>query len=215
MVKLFFLIIGFLLFIPSCSSTQLVTFNDRELIQTNNGRNGVIIKVIDFDTSEPLIGANITILGSDLKNIPTNYEGIAFLTKGIIGNIKISFIGYETVKFAILDTSIDNILVRMKTDNIMVTEYAFMLDKDDAKKDISNGIIQLYQVLDDSTQLIYKELASKYGFKFNYPDGVFMIIDVEEYNNTVIKFLENRNGTNWYERFENELNARIAENSKK
>ena len=100
----------------------------------------------------------------------------------------------------------------MNVEEYSFGEYAFSVDRYDANRDISNGIIQIYKDINDSNKEISKNLASKYGFKFNYPDEVIMILNVEEYNNTVIKFLEKRNGTNWYERFKNELMHIIQEN---
>ena len=75
----------------------------------------------------------------------------------------------------------------MNVEEYSFGEYAFSVDRYDANRDISNGIIQIYKDINDSNKEISENLASKYGFKFNYPDEVIMILNVEEYNNTVVK----------------------------
>ncbi len=204
-----FLILG-------CTSNQMVSFNNEELFRISNKKDNILLKVIDFDSVEPLIGANIIIANGNKENTSTDIDGIAYITKGITRNIKISYIGYKTINFIIEDSTIDNVLIKMKAEEFTGNfEYAFSPDKNDAKRDISNGIIQIYKDINDSTKDIAINLSSKYGFKFSYPDEVIMILNVEEYNNTVIRFLEKRNGINWYERFKTELDARIKENYKK
>ena len=199
----------------SCTSNQVISFNNEELFRIANKKNNILLKVINFDSAEPLIGSNIIFENNNTLNTSTDFDGIAYLPKGIIGNIKISHIGYQSVNFEIEDISVDNILIKMKAEELTGNiEYAFSLDKNDARRDISNGIIQIYKDINDSTKNIVTNLASKYGFKFNYPREVIMILDVEEYNNTVINFLEKRNGANWYDRFNAELEERIKENNK-
>jgi hypothetical protein len=201
--------------ISSCTSNQVVSFNNEELFRISNKKNNILLKVIDFDSSEPLVGANIIITNNKLDTY-TDIDGIAYIPKENNENIKISYIGYKAINFIVEEQTIDNILIKMKADEFTGNfEYAFSQDQNDARRDISNGIIQIYKDINDSTKNIAKNLASKYGFKFNYPDEIIMILNVEEYNNTVIKFLEKRNGTNWYERFNTELDARIKEDYKK
>ena len=207
--------VNYLMLIEELPTTKLKNYIYKNLDGIKFKKDRVLLKVVDFDTSEPLIGANISFPNTDLEIAPTNIDGLTDIPRGISGNITISYIGYKSTNFEIDDSSVYNILVKMNVEEYSFGEYAFSVDRYDANRDISNGIIQIYKDINDSNKEISKNLASKYGFKFNYPDEVIMILDVEEYNNTVVKYLEKRNGTNWYERFKNELDARINENYKK
>ncbi|OQA69022.1 MAG: hypothetical protein BWY38_00664 [Ignavibacteria bacterium ADurb.Bin266] len=209
---IFFILIFLFL---SCSQKQLVTFNSEELTGIKIQSDRIILKVIDHDTAEPLIGANINFTNSDIEIAPTNINGLTFIPTGFIGNIKVSYMGYKSTSFEIKSNSLNNILVRMVKEEFIVTEYVFIRDKNDAKKDLSSGIIQIYENIYDSTQVIKENLAKKFGFKYNYPSESIMILNVDEYNQEVIKFLEKRNGSNWYERFKSELDSRINEKFKK
>jgi hypothetical protein len=208
-LSLFFTLI---LFMPSCCSTEFISFNSDQLSKLSVKRNKILLKVIDIDTAEPLIGANITIANNKAENTSTDFDGLAYISKGTIGNITLSYIGYNSVNFELNNHLIENILVKMKAeDYIGTTHYLFSKDKNDAKRDISNGIIQIYEDINDSTGVIKNNLSNKYGFNYSYPNINIMILDVDEYNQEVIKYLEKRNGSNWYARFKSELTARIRE----
>lgn len=209
-LSLFFVLI---LFLPGCSSTEFISFNSDQLSKLSVKRDKILLKVIDIDTTEPLIGANITIANNKAENTSTDIDGLAYISKGTIGNITLSYVGYSSVNFELNNYSTENILVKMKVDMYegRIIHYLFSMKKNDAKRDISKGIIQIYEDINDSTEVIKNILSKKYGFKYSYPDINIMILDVNGYNQEVIKYLEKRNGSNWYVRFKSELAARIRE----
>ena len=207
-LSLFFIIF----FIPSCASIEFITFDSDQLSKLFVKGNKILLKVIDIDTAEPLIGANIIVSYNKADNTSTDIDGLAYISKGTIGNITVSYIGYTSVNFELNNRSIENILVKMKPEDFSgMYHYLFSKDKNDAKRDISKGIIQIYEDINDSTEVIKNNLSKKYGFKYTYPDLNIMILDVDGYNQEVINYLEKRNGSNWYERFNSELTARIKE----
>jgi hypothetical protein len=208
-LSLFFILT---LFISSCSSTEFISFNNEQLSKVSVKKNKILLKVIDIDTVEPLIGANIIITNNKAENTSTDVDGLAYISKGTIGNITVSYIGFNSVNFELNDVSIENILIRMKAMEFTgIVHYIFSKNRNDAKRDISMGIIQIYEDINDYTELIKNNLSKKYGFKYDYPDLNVMILDVDEYNQEVIKYLEKRNGSNWYDRFKSELATKIRE----
>ena len=84
----------------------MVSFNNEQLFGIKFKKDRVLLKVVDFDTSEPLIGANISIPNTDLEIASTNIDGLTDIPKGISGNITISYIGYKSINFEIDDSSV-------------------------------------------------------------------------------------------------------------
>lgn len=208
-LSLFFILT---LIIPSCSSTEFISFNNEQLSKVSVKKNKILLKVIDIDTAEPLIGANIIITNNKAGNTSTDVDGLAYISKGTIGHITVSYIGFSSANFELDNRPIENILVKMKPEDYSgMSHYLFSKDKNDAIRDISKGIIQIYEDINDSTEVIKNNLSKKYGFKYTYPDLNIMILDVDGYNQEVINYLENRNGSNWYDRFKSELEAKIRE----
>ncbi len=52
---------------------------------------------------------------------------------------------------------------------------------------------------------ITEKVATKYGLKVYWPEEVYMIVSVDQYNDTKIKYLEKQNGKDWYPRFLKDL----------
>ena len=143
-LSLFFIIF----FLSSCASTEFIAYDSDQLSKLSPKANKILLKVIDVKTEEPLIGVNIIVSNNKTENISTDFDGLAYISKGTIGNITVSYIGYSSVNFELNNRSLENILVKMKPEDYSgMYHYLFSKDKNDAKRDLSKGIIQIYEDL--------------------------------------------------------------------
>jgi len=111
-------------------------------------------KVIDSETSEPLIGASISVLESSEKSstdIEGNFQLLIAPNKNII---KVSYLSYNSSCTFVRDTLPNNLIIKLKSKPVWMSgPEIFNYNKDslstkgglDAEKDIQNNIFKLIQ----------------------------------------------------------------------
>ena len=169
--------------------------------------------IIDGKTKEPLVGANVLILNLN-DGVSSDKSGsfYLFLNPGKYV-LKISCIGYNSLIDTINITNHNNKFLRYELESTeikVIEEKVFVLTKEVAQKDISQKRYRIFIVEYDQTiRNITEKVAKKYGFKVYWPDDVYMIVTVDQYNKTMIKYLEKLNGKDWYSRFNKDLDIAL------
>lgn len=169
--------------------------------------------IIDGKTKEPLVGANVLILNLN-DGVSSDKSGsfYLFLNPGKYV-LKISCIGYNSLIDTINITNHNNKFLRYELEEIEIRgteEKVFVLTKEAALKDISKKQYRIFIAeYDDSIRTIIEKVAVNYGFKVYWPDDVYMIITVDQYNDTMIKYFEKQNGKGWYSRFIKDLDIAL------
>jgi hypothetical protein len=87
------------------------------------------------------------------------------------------------------------------------TEY---IRRKEAREDIANGYVFIFKGGWFGVDEKADSLAAKYGFKVQ-AEGCSAIEGREFYNDEVIKYLNKRNGTGWWERFLGEVSTYTPE----
>jgi hypothetical protein len=164
----------------------------------------IVGTVVDHRSGESLYSVNIVIDGTYL-GAATNLDGyysILNVPAGIYG-LKASMIGYAPQRR-------DSVLVRLgdtvHVDFRMRDMCAVWADI--ARKDLAEGKVRLlsggltvFTVPRDEVD----KLTRKYGFVYDLMGCTFMC--EQEYNEVVMKYLEARNGVDWWERYIRESEA--------
>ncbi len=178
-------------------------YSDNQIIQYSNGDSLLLFKIIDFDTDEPLIGVSIYSTTDKTKIGETDINGLFTCNKSLDNRLRFSYTGYEGVCFKLIDSTISEIIVRMKNYSVhdcdlIVTEAEDKFHQDnldeveaisDANKDIENNILQLFY-RDELTEE-QLEFANNYGFKFvDGKDKTWQY--TYGYNRVVLYFLSNQ-----------------------
>ena len=178
-------------------------YSDNQIIQYSNGDSLLLFKIIDFDTDEPLIGVSIYSTTDKTKIGETDINGLFTCNKSLDNRFRFSYTGYEGICFKLIDSTINEIKVRMKNYSVpgcdlIVTEAEDKFHQDnldeveaisDANKDIENNILQLFY-RDELTEE-QLEFASNYGFRF--VDGKDKTRQYTYgYNRVVLYFLSNK-----------------------
>jgi hypothetical protein len=169
--------------------------------------------IIDGKTKEPLVGANVLILNLN-DGVSSDKSGsfYLFLNPGKYV-LKISCIGYNSLIDTINITNHNNKFLRYELEEIEIRgteEKVFVLTKEAALKDISKKQYRIFIAeYDDSIRTIIEKVAVNYGFKVYWPDDVYMIVSADQYNDTMIKYLEKQNGKGWYSRFIKDLDIAL------
>jgi hypothetical protein len=167
-------------------------------------------KVLDSNTKEPLVGANVLLELPDL-GAATDIDG-HYIIKNIrsgMYNIKCSYIGYMT-------QIVDSVLLasfEKKEINIEMVDEGEGLALE-ADEDIKNGDIKILigglpvfcAPFDE-----VNDLCEEYGFKYELMGCSFLW--TSKYNEKVYKYLDEINGEGWKERFEKELDELCKEYS--
>lgn len=191
----------------------LFIFFPLTLLLSQNNKQTVYGIVLDSKTKEPVLGANILI--ANLNDGVTSDENGNFTLSLNPGKyvLKISYIGYDSLIDTINITGNNNKFLRYELESAeikVIEEKVFVLTKEVAQKDISQKRYRIFIVEYDQTiRNITEKVAKKYGFKVYWPDDVYMIVTVDQYNKTMIKYLEKLNGKDWYSRFNKDLDIAL------
>ena len=191
----------------------LFVFFPLTLLLSQNNKQTVYGIVLDSKTKEPVLGANILI--ANLNDGVTSDENGNFTLSLNPGKyvLKISYIGYDSLIDTINITGNNNKFLRYELESTeikVIEEKVFVLTKEVAQKDISQKRYRIFIVEYDQTiRNITEKVAKKYGFKVYWPDDVYMIVTVDQYNKTMIKYLEKLNGKDWYSRFNKDLDIAL------
>ncbi len=169
--------------------------------------------VLDSKTKEPLVGVNILIV--DLNDGVSSDENGSFNLSLNPGKyvLKISCIGYNSLIDTINIINDNHKFLRYELEETEIRgteEKVFVLTKEAAQKDISKKQYRIFITeYDDSIRTIIEKVAAKYGFKVYWPNDVYMIVSADQYNDTMIKYLEKQNGKGWYSRFIKDLDIAL------
>jgi len=191
----------------------LFVFFPLTLLLSQNNKQTIYGIVLDSKTKEPVLGANILI--ANLNDGVTSDENGNFTLSLNPGKyvLKISYIGYDSLIDTINITGNNNKFLRYELESAeikVIEEKVFVLTKEVAQKDISQKRYRIFIVEYDQTiRNITEKVAKKYGFKVYWPDDVYMIVTVDQYNKTMIKYLEKLNGKDWYSRFNKDLDIAL------
>jgi hypothetical protein len=174
----------------------------------SQGKSFLIEGVIkDMESLENLTGCTIQIIGSEI-GAATNLDGeFKLLSPFDPTIIQVSYLGYNSVidTLEFQSTLTINLEIKLKKqykeiDEIVITP-SLLTPKQKAIDDIAKKHIYLYEKFEDTNKIIDKKLAFKYGFEYQNGDTSLM----KSYNDYMIKYLEKRNGKNWYQKFKIEL----------
>ena len=179
------------------SSLAQIKFGNEQIIQYSSNKSKITFEIIDFDTNEPLIGANLYSKDSNQLLGQTDLHGIVVIDKQISNNFYAKYIGYDSLDFLIDNNNIDCIIVRLIQSEL---SYGFIIDPYknyslnksislEAIKDLGSGKIQLYSQTKPTNE--QNELANNYGFAFinnNEKSSNYMFI----YNEEVFSYLNKK-----------------------
>ena len=191
----------------------LFIFFPLTLLLSQNNKQTVYGIVLDSKTKEPVLGANILI--ANLNDGVTSDENGNFTLSLNPGQVCIKNILHwiDSLIDTINITGNNNKFLRYELESTeikVIEEKVFVLTKEVAQKDISQKRYRIFIVEYDQTiRNITEKVAKKYGFKVYWPDDVYMIVTVDQYNKTMIKYLEKLNGKDWYSRFNKDLDIAL------
>jgi hypothetical protein len=188
-----FFVICFYFNISSLAQTK---FGNEQIIQYSSNKSKITFEIIDFDSNEPLIGANLYSKDGNQLLGQTDLYGIVVIDKQISNRFYAKYIGYDSLDF-LIDNNIDCIIVRLIPSEL---NYGFVIDPYknyslnksislEAVKDLGSKKIQLYSQTKPTNEQI--ELANNYGFKFlnnNEKSGNYIFI----YNEEVLNYLNKK-----------------------
>lgn len=198
-----------LVFFLSCFLLENL-YSQPKPLRENSTVTGIVYSV--FDSTKILPGANVILYKHD-----TFYAGAAADKNGkyILSEIpngkyslQGSFMGYENMRIDISIETSDTMHLDIAIGKILpISELPF--SEYDARKDIANGKVKLLtyglQILNtDKIEKKLEKLRQKYGFnERNLGDDINpkLIQAIERYNKEVRVYLENRNGSDWYEKY--------------
>ncbi len=187
-------IIFILFIIPSIIYSQN-DLDDEQVLQFSTGKVKITFKVVDSETGEPLIGASIFSFGLKKEIGKTDIDGIVKTSKGLEGNIEVSYIGYRTIHFKLNDNKVDSIFVRLKnvqlyfitrTEDRRPEQLEKKIDslnitaKSKTKSNIKNNDDQIIQLSTGKDKLTFnvvdyddgKPLISAKIYSFNKKDNI-------------------------------------------
>jgi len=156
-------------------------------------------KVIDSETSEPLVGASISVLESSEKtstDIEGNFQLLIAPNKNII---KVSYLSYNSSCTFVRDTLPNNLVIKLKSKPVWMTgPEIFNYNKDslstkgglDAEKDIQNNIFKLIQKYPITE--VQEYYSKQYSFYF-FVDTINYREYRMAYNEIVLKNLSAKN----------------------
>ncbi len=183
-------VIGFILnYFTACQTSK-------QIVQYNTGRSDIIFNLIDFDSNEPLIGADILSRDSNKSLAYTDVDGIAIVNNLMLEKYIVKYIGYKPFCFEIIDRSVDSIVIRLKPAQyefgFMIYNYNYdsllIVAAKDAENDLLNGeVCLLYNEEPTDEQ---SEFAQNYNFEFTKMEKPSAYISV--YNDVVLKYLDNK-----------------------
>ena len=162
--------------------------------------------VLDKEFKEPLIGANVILLDTNLGAV-TDIEGL-YIIKNIprgTYSVRASYVGYNTqVK--------DNFVLKSNDTLSIAFELPVGWDKD-AYDNINNGIVRIlvgglvaYCAPFDEVN----DLCREYGFEYQLMGCSFFY--GERYNEQVYEYLDSLNGVGWREQFDKEMDELCKKN---
>lgn len=172
--------------------------DDKQVSQFSTGKDKITFIVLDYDTDEPLIGAEIYSFQQQKILATTDIDGIAITEKVLKGNLEVSYIGYYPECFKLNNDSIDSIKLWLKQAPLNFGDGIVNLDtntvspiekgESDAKEDIIESKIQLLTGSDPAEeQLLY---AENHNFEFKLWEGNKSYRAA--YNEVVIAFLNKK-----------------------
>jgi hypothetical protein len=189
----------FILLLVFVFSSLISSQNKDQVIQSVEGTDLISIKILDFETDQPIIGAIVYSLTSDDTLATTDIEGKASFNKGIKGNIEIIYVGYDPLCFKINNDEIDNITARIILNvNIGCEFYTYDVDslwraaENDAELDLTNGIIRI--IFNREPTSVQKTFAENHSFNF-YIDEDQNPEYFLSYNEVVLDYLSKKFNT--------------------
>lgn len=172
--------------------------SDKQVIQFSTGKDKISFYVLDYETSEPLIGAEIYSFEQNKIVAITDIDGIAITEKVLKGNLEVSYIGYYPECFKLNNDSIDSVRVWLNAtppppdlyveDTSQKIESPSLKGESDARLDLNEGNIQLLNKTEPSEE--QNTYAKHHGFKFKFWEGSKYY--KEAYNEVVIDFLNKK-----------------------
>jgi len=157
-------------------------------------------KVIDSETSEPLIGATIDVLESKEQTF-TDIEGNFQLTITPDKNIiRVSFLSYKSFCTFLIDTLRNDLVIKLKPEPVWMgppeilnydVDSLLIKGKSDAEKDIQNSVYKLLQKYPITEVQDY--YCKQYSFSFSV-DTVNYREYKTAYNEIVLKNLSAKYG---------------------
>jgi len=173
---------------------------DDQVIQSIEGNDVLSIKILDFETDEPIIGAVVYSLTSGDTLAITDIEGNASFNKGVKENIEIIYVGYDPLCFKLKNGEIDNITARIILNiNIGFDFYTYDVDslwraaEHDAEADLKSGIIRIIFNQEPTTEQM--TFAENHSFNFyideNQNPDYYLF-----YNEVVLDYLSKKFRTN-------------------
>ena len=169
---------------------------DKQIMQFSTGEDKITFTVLDYETNEPLIGAEIYSFEQNKILATTDINGFAVAEKGLKGNLEVSYIGYYSFCFKLNDNNIDSLVLWLKPDLIYfgdgvvfdTNKVSPSKKKSDAKEDFIESKIQLLTKTEPTEeQLLY---AKNHGFEFKIWLGDKHYR--EAYNEVIIGYLNKK-----------------------
>ena len=170
----------------------------KQMSQFSTGKDKITFIVLDYDTDEPLIGAEIYSFNLKKFLATTDIDGIAITHKGLDGNIEVSYIAYYPICFKLDDKSIDSVLLWMKPEPLNLGDGVVLLDtnsvspsekgKIDAEQDLIQNKIQLLTKHEPTAE--QSSFAKAHNFEFIVWQGNESYREI--YNEIVMDFLHSK-----------------------
>lgn len=181
--------------------SSLITGQPKDqVLQSIKGNDLISIKILDFETDEPIIGAVVYSITSGDTMAVTDIDGNASFNKGIKGIIEIIYVGYDPLCFKLYNDKIDNITARIIS-NVDIGSKMYSYNRDslwsaaenDAEADLRSGITRIiFNQEPTSEQMTF---AENHSFKFyideNQNPDYYLF-----YNEVVLDYLSNKFDTN-------------------
>lgn len=170
-----------------------------QVIQSIKGNDLISIKILDFETDEPIIGAVVYSLTSGDTLAITDIDGNASFNQGIKGIIEIIYVGYDPLCFKLNNDEIDNITARI-IENVDIGFKFYSYDRDslwkaaeyDADADLRSGIIRIIFNKEPSSEQM--AFAENHSFNF-YIDEKQNPDYYLSYNEVVLDYLSKKFNT--------------------
>jgi hypothetical protein len=172
-------------------------YGAERVIQFSNGENNITFYIVDYETDEPLIGAEINSINRNETLAKTDIYGIATIEKGLEGNLEVSYVGYDFICFKLNDKSIDSIVVRLKLDinigcgflDTFNYDSLFQAAKNNAQFDLNNDEFTLYTLIVPSEE--QQLFAQNHSFMFEIWEGKNLSYK-ESYNKIILDYLSKK-----------------------
>ena len=198
MKNLYLLTILFVIVLFSVPSICQPDNSDIRIIQLATGKDNITFTVLDYETNEPLIGAEI--YSFNLKKVlaTTDIDGVAITENELVGNLEVSYIAYYSICFKLDDKSIDSIQLWMKPSPLNLGDGVVDLDTNTVSPSENGKIDSEQDLIDNKIQLLINSepteeqfiYAKNHNFKFKIWQGSKRYR--EAYNAVVIDFLNKK-----------------------